>query len=297
MTRTFDGLLVLDKPGGMTSRDAVDRALHWFPHRTRIGHTGTLDPLATGVLVLCVGAATRLTEYVQQMHKTYRTTVRLGARSDSDDADGTVTPVEGAVPPPRERLEQCLREFLGEITQVPPAFSAVKVTGQRAYELARKGQDVTLQPRKVQVHAIDICGYDYPAVDLEVRCGKGTYIRSLARDLGERLDCGGLVQALRRTGVGPFRPEDAVPLDADAETARSRLLPLSAAVADLPAITMPAPAVAQLRQGRAVPLPQRLASDAEEYAVLDAGGGLVAVARFDSRARLLRPVKVLRDSL
>jgi len=296
MSVTFDGLLVLDKPGAITSREAVDRALPWFPRGTRIGHTGTLDPLATGVLVLCVGSATRLTEYVQQMSKTYRTTIRLGARSDTDDADGTVTPIEGAVPPSRERLEQCLRDFLGEIAQLPPAFSAVKITGQRAYDLARKGQDVTLQPRTVHVHAIDVCGYDYPDVTLEVRCGKGTYIRSLARDLGERLGCGGLVQALRRTRVGPFRPEDAVPLDADAETARSRLLPLSAAVADLPAVTVPAPAVAQLRQGRAVSLPQRPASDAEEYAVLDAGGSLVAVARFDSRARLLRPVKVLRNS-
>src|SRR6266540_1832461 len=115
MTPSLDGLLVLDKPGGMTSRDAVDRALRWFPRGTRVGHTGTLDPLATGVLVLCVGSATRLTEYVQQMSKTYHTTVRLGARSDTDDADGTITPVAGAVPPSRERLEQCLRDFLGEI--------------------------------------------------------------------------------------------------------------------------------------------------------------------------------------
>src|SRR5215470_17408950 len=130
----FEGLLVLDKPGGMTSREAVDRALRWFPRGTRIGHTGTLDPLATGVLVLCVGSATRLTEYVQQMSKVYQTTVRLGARSDTDDADGTITPVEGVTPPTREQLEQCLQEFLGEIEQVPPAFSAAKVSGQRAYD-------------------------------------------------------------------------------------------------------------------------------------------------------------------
>src|SRR5262249_3495327 len=199
-----------------------------------------VDRLAAGVLVLCVGSATRLTEYVQQMPKTYRTTIRLGARSDTDDADGTITPVEGAVPPSRERLEQCLREFLGEIEQVPPSFSAVKITGQRRYDLAPKGRDMALQPRTVHVHAIDVCDYDYPAVTLEVRCGKGTYIRSLARDLGERLGCGGLVQALRRTRVGPFRPEDAVPLDATAETARSRLLPPAAAVAGVPGLTPPA---------------------------------------------------------
>src|SRR5256714_3335349 len=120
---TWHGLLVLDKPLGDTSRAAVDRAQRWFPRGTKLGHTGTLDPLATGVLVLCIGSATRLTEYVQQMRKTYQTTVRLGARSNTDDADGTVTPVAGAATPTREQLEACLQEFLGEIEQVPPAFS------------------------------------------------------------------------------------------------------------------------------------------------------------------------------
>src|SRR4051812_27401949 len=120
----LEGLLVLDKPGGITSREAVDRALRWFPRRTRMGHTGTLDPLATGVLVLALGAATRLTEYVQRMDKTYRSTFRLGARSDTDDADGTVTPVPGAVGPARETVEAALRLFVGTIQQVPPAYSA-----------------------------------------------------------------------------------------------------------------------------------------------------------------------------
>src|SRR6266849_3564440 len=128
----FNGLLVVDKPSGMTSRDVVDRAARWFPRRTRLGHTGTLDPLATGVLVLCVGAATRLTEYVQDMPKTYRARILLGARSDTD---------ETAV---RARLH----EFLGPIEQVPPAFSAAKVTGQRAYDLARRGEEVALRPRQ-----------------------------------------------------------------------------------------------------------------------------------------------------
>ena len=292
MTPSFDGLLVLDKPGGITSRDAVDRALRWFPRGTRVGHTGTLDPLATGVLVLCVGSATRLTEYVQQMEKTYHTTVRLGVRSDTDDADGTVTPVEEAVAPTRELLEACLQGFLGEIEQVPPAFSAAKVTGRRAYDLARRGEEVMLQPRKVQVYGIDVRRYEYPEADLEVRCGKGTYIRSLARDLGERLGCGGLVQGLRRRRVGPFHVEDAVPLDTDPETARSRLLPLTAAVAELPLLTVPAPAAAQLRQGKAIS-PPGAPPAAEECAILDTDGLLVAIAQVDRRARLLRPVKVL----
>jgi tRNA pseudouridine55 synthase len=293
MKPTFDGLLVLDKPGGLTSRDAVDRAQRWFPRGTRLGHTGTLDPLATGVLVLCAGSATRLTEYVQHMAKTYRTTVRLGARSDTDDADGTVTPAEGARLPSPDELATCLGGFLGEIEQVPPAFSAAKVTGQRAYDLARRGEDVTLAARRVRIDAIDVLRYEYPEVDLEVRCGKGTYIRSLARDLGERLGCGGLVQVLRRTRVGPFRAEDAVALDVDAATARARLCPLAMAVADLPGVTVVARAAANLRQGKAVPLPPGSVPTTDECAVFSEDGGLIAVARWDARRHLVQPVKVL----
>src|SRR5437588_7324468 len=129
----YHGLLVLDKPGGLTSRDAVDRALRWFPRGTRLGHTGTLDPLATGVLVLCAGVATRLTQYVQDMAKTYRTCLRLGARSDTDDADGTVTPVPVGRPPERAEVLARLGEFVGALDQVPPAYSAARVTGRRAY--------------------------------------------------------------------------------------------------------------------------------------------------------------------
>src|SRR5436305_1673773 len=148
---SVDGLLVLDKPGGMTSRAALDRALAWFPRGTRMGHTGTLDPLATGVLVLCLGNATRLAEYVQRMGKTYRAGILLGARSDTDDADGTLTPVAGASPPALGAILYCLDGFLGAIDQVPPRFSAAKVTGRRAYDLARQGHDVDLQARRVRI--------------------------------------------------------------------------------------------------------------------------------------------------
>src|SRR5207237_471243 len=131
---TFHGLLVLDKPRGLTSRDVVNRVQGWFPRGTKIGHTGTLDPLATGVLVLCIGAATRLTEYLQRMKKTYRAGVLLGSHSDTDDADGMIRPVEGVTPPDRAALELCLSSFVGRIEQMPPAFSAAKVAGRRAYD-------------------------------------------------------------------------------------------------------------------------------------------------------------------
>jgi tRNA pseudouridine55 synthase len=294
----FHGLLVLDKPGGMTSREAVDRALRWFPRGTRLGHTGTLDPLATGVLVLCAGVATRLTEYVQRMRKTYRTGLLLGARSDTDDADGTITAVAAARPPDRDEVLRRLEEFIGTIDQVPPAYSAAKVAGRRSYDLARQGEDVTLQPRRVEIDGIDLLAYEYPRLELEVRCGKGTYIRSLARDLGERLGCGALVETLRRTRVGPFEPGGAVALDADAATARSRLLPVSAAVAELPAVTLDPGDLSRLRQGQGVRLPDGPVAGGEEaagseVAVYDAAGGLVAVAVVDPARRLLRPEKVL----
>jgi tRNA pseudouridine55 synthase len=287
-----DGLLVLDKPGGITSRDAVDRALRWFPHNTRMGHTGTLDPLATGVLVLCLGNATRLTEYVQRMSKTYRAGIHLGARSDTDDADGIVTPVPGAVPPDSEVVARGVAAFVGTIEQVPPAFSAAKVTGRRAYDLARGGAEVSLKPRPVHIYRIDILSYAWPDLELEVHCGKGTYIRALARDLGERLGCGGFIRSLRRTRVGPFRVEEALALDTEAAEARARLLPLEKAVAELPRVDLPAALGRRLCQGQAVPLPAGVTG--EEVAVLSAATGrLLAVAACDSQHRLLRPLKVL----
>src|SRR5438876_10601481 len=152
----FHGLLVIAKPSGLTSRDVVNRAQQWFPRGTKIGHTGTLDPLATGVLVLCIGAATRLTEYVQRMQKTYRAGILLGSRSNTDDADGTITPVEDATRPDRAAVELCLSQFVGAIDQVPPGYSAAKVAGRRAYDLARRGNKVDLQPRRVRIDSIDL---------------------------------------------------------------------------------------------------------------------------------------------
>jgi tRNA pseudouridine55 synthase len=298
MKPSRDGLLVLDKPGGLTSRAALDRALRWFPRGTRMGHTGTLDPLATGVLVLCLGAATRLAEYVQRMGKTYRSTLRLGARSDTDDADGTVTPAEVAVPPDTAAVLAALPEFTGTIEQVPPAYSAAKVTGQRAYDLARQGRQVELQARRIDVYGLDLLRYEYPYLDLEVRCGKGTYIRSLARDLGERLGCGALVQTLRRTRVGPFTAEEAVTLETEAQAARSRVLPVGLAVVELPRAVLRAAEVERLRRGQTVPLdapdtPRGAGSEAREVAVFDVHDRLVAVAGYDPARRLLRPGKNL----
>jgi len=289
----FHGLLVLDKPGGLTSRDAVNRAMGWFPRRTKLGHTGTLDPLATGVLVLTVGHATRLADYVQRMAKTYRTTIRLDGASDTDDADGTITP-RNAAAPPRAALEQALAGFVGTIEQVPPAISAAKVGGRRSYALVRKGHEVDLQPRRVTVHGIAILAYAYPELELEVHCGKGTYIRSLARDLGAQLDCGGYVTVLRRTRVGPFRAEEGIDLYVDPPVARARLLPLAQAVAEVPRVTAVDPVLRQLQHGMLLPL-ATLPLDVPasgDVAVFNAAGELALMAEIDERQRLLRPTKV-----
>jgi len=280
------GLLVLDKPPGITSRDAVDRAAKWFPRKTKIGHAGTLDPMATGVLVLAVGQATRLIEYVQAMPKVYRARIRLGATSDTDDADGVVTPNPPATAVTLEALRTALDGFLGEIEQVPPAYSAARVEGRRAYDLARRGDEVALAPRTVRIDQIDLLAYAWPDLDLDISCGKGTYIRSIARDLGRALGVGGYLTSLRRLQIGPFLTDAAVPLDTDAETARSRMLPLASAVSWLPSVRVTAEETRRLRNGLSVP-----ASVEGDVAVYDLAGTLIAVAH--GADGILRPEKVL----
>jgi tRNA pseudouridine55 synthase len=287
----LNGLLVLDKPVGLTSRDAVDRALPWFPRKTRVGHTGTLDPLASGVLVLCVGQATRLTEYVQDLAKTYIADVILGARSATDDAEGPISSADVKHPPDGATIERSLSQFLGNVEQVPPAFSAAKVAGQRAYAAARRGTALELAPRTVRIDGIDVLEFDYPRLRIDVRCGKGTYIRSLARDLGDRLGCGAYLGGLRRTRVGPFRPEDAISLDTDGATALASLLPPAAAVSGLPRLTLAVDDVARLRHGQMVTNEDTMPAGVE-IAVFDSTGALAAIARTDDAGRALRPVKV-----
>jgi tRNA pseudouridine55 synthase len=297
MSKKPAGFLILDKPIGVSSREAVDRALGWFPRGTRGGHAGTLDPAATGVLVLCLGTATRLAEYIQRMKKTYLAVLRLGARSDTDDAQGTITMESSAEPPTAESISDRLQEFIGQIDQVPPAFSAAKVSGRRAYDLARRGHEVALSPRTVHVFQIRLLGYQYPRLELEVICGKGTYVRSIARDLGQRLGCGALLDSLRRTRIGVFDVDQAVPLDASPDVARSRILPLSTAVAELPSLSADPDNLARLRQGQAVPLTSVSNGPSEEnstrdVAIFDESNALCAVASVDESGLMLRPKKV-----
>ena len=248
------GLLNLNKPTGITSRDAVNIVSRLL-RKVKVGHAGTLDPLASGVLVVAVGPATRLIEYVQRMTKTYRTTILLGATSDTLDADGTVTPFEGALEPSLADIEAVLPTQVGLILQQPPEFSALKVRGQRAYDLARAGQTVELEARSVRIDDVRLLNYLWPRLELEVVCGSGTYIRSIARDIGAALDCGGLVEVLTRTRIGPFTIEEGIdPSTLTVESIPGMLRPALDALADLPKVTISDEQWAEVGRGRSLPI-------------------------------------------
>lgn len=291
------GLLIVNKPAGMTSRQAVDCVQQWFPGH-KLGHAGTLDPLATGVLVVAVGSATRLVEYLQQMPKTYRTVARLGVVSDTDDADGRIVPVEHAPVPTRDQIAELLPRFVGEIEQIPPAYSAVNLDGTRAYEAARRGMPVALPPRKVTVHSLRLLDYEYPLLGLEIVCGKGTYIRSVVRDLGQHLGCGAIVQELERCRIGPFRLEDALPLTASDVEAEAALRPAVEALSELPRIHIGEADFARLCHGQAillsVELPVVLAAG-QECAVFGPKPPGVVVAEWQPEPSRLVPRKVFAD--
>jgi tRNA pseudouridine55 synthase len=289
------GVLNVHKPPGVTSRDVVNQVTRLL-RKTKVGHAGTLDPLASGVLVVCVGAATRLIAYVQGMPKTYRTVVRLGARSDTLDADGQIALDPDARPPTEAEVRAVLATQVGTIAQTPPAFSALKVAGQRAYDLARAGKAVALAARPVTVHRIDLLGYAWPWLELEIACGSGTYIRSIARDVGEALGCGGLVAVLTRTRIGAFAIEDALdPSALTAQSVRARLLPALAAVDGLPRVRLSASQAAAVARGQAVPI-QELADGPPppgEAALVGPDGALVAVGGCRPATGSLHPSRVL----
>jgi len=209
----MNGIINLDKPPGISSARAVDAVKRLLPRGTKIGHAGTLDPFATGVLVLLIGRATKLCEDLMSQPKAYRATLKLGATTATLDPESAEMPVAVQRIPERAQVEDALRAFRGEILQTPPAFSAIKVSGQRAYDLARRGRPPKLSPRPVMVHSITLEQFDWPTATLAIDCGRGTYIRSIARDLGEILGVGAYVTALCRTCVGNFDLSNAVTIE------------------------------------------------------------------------------------
>jgi tRNA pseudouridine55 synthase len=209
----MDGIINLNKPPQLSSARAVSRVKRLIPRGVKIGHAGTLDPFATGVLLLLIGRATKSCESLMDQPKEYVTTIRLGATTETDDPEKPPQMTPGAAPIPRIEIEKIIPDFIGVIQQRPPIFSAMKIGGRRAYKLARSGQTVTLKPREVRVDEIDLLDYTWPDLKLRIACGRGTYIRAIGRDLGEKLGVGGYLTDLSRTRVGKYRIEDAQTLE------------------------------------------------------------------------------------
>jgi len=291
--RDVNGWLVLDKPVGMTSTHAVSVVKRAFQAK-RAGHAGTLDPLASGLLPIALGEATKTVPFVMDGRKVYRFTVRWGEERDTDDAEGRVV-ASSAERPHAEAIRALLPRFTGLIEQVPPRFSAVKIEGERAYDLARDGEVVELAPRPVDIHRLELI--ESPDGDhsvLAAECGKGTYVRALARDLGRVLGCFGHVAALRRTAVGPFNEDVAVSLDALAaggvEASTPPLLPVAAALAALPALRVSSADAGRLARGQAVLLRGRDAPVVEGWVSVSVQGSLIALAEVEKGE--LRPRRI-----
>lgn len=295
------GLLIVDKPVGPTSHQIVHIVRKGTGVR-KVGHAGTLDPRASGVLVLCLGAATRLSEYLAARDKRYQALVRFGEATTTFDSDGDVTQTGGAAPSP-DSLQHALTGFRGRIEQIPPPFSAVKIQGRKAYQLARRGEPPLLAPRPIEIHRLDVIDYTPPDLALDVECSAGTYIRTLAHDLGQTLGCGAHLRALRRTASGEFRLQDAVPLasleaafavqppEAPGATAgwRRYLRPAREALGGLPVVVLSPDQVHQLRNGGRLPSPSP--SDGLAQA-LDGEGELIAILQAAPDGRSWHPHKV-----
>lgn len=283
------GFLNLDKPGGITSRDAVNQVQR-LVRPAKVGHAGTLDPLATGVLVVAIGHATRLVEYVHRYRKSYVGRFRLGLSSDTDDIEGTVTSLPNPPCPERTAIAACLPTWLGTVLQRPPAFSAIKVGGRRAYDRARQGEEVALAPRPVSIHSLEIVAYEYPDLELAIECGTGTYIRSLGRDLAAQLHTGAVMTSLRRTAIGPFRIETAVPPNQlSRENLAQFLRPLAAALHGIPRIELTTEEQAAIGHGRAIPIrPPAIALSSESFPTsVSQESQLQEVAAYDAQGTLI----------
>ena len=251
----MNGIVIVDKPQGWTSQDVTARLRRVFGTR-RIGHGGTLDPMATGVLPVFVGRATRAVEFFEHAEKTYETVLLLGKKTDTQDVTGTVLE-ERAVDVTESQVEEVLSRFRGEIMQVPPMYSALKVNGQKLYELARKGKQVERQPRPVTVYELTLLSFENDRLSLRVRCSKGTYIRTLCEDIGEALGCLGCMEALRRTQAGEYRIEDAVALEdlLESSTPESCLRGMDTMFARYPAVKLTANQEKRCRNGNSFTRP------------------------------------------
>jgi tRNA pseudouridine55 synthase len=286
MRHAVNGLIPVDKPPGVTSRGVVDLVARALRMKA-VGHAGTLDPLAGGVVVVCVGHATKLVDYLHELPKCYSSAFLLGRSSPSDDFETPIEVEESPVVPTRDEVEQALADFRGDILQRPCDYSAVHVDGKRAYRLARKGREIVLKPKRVRIDCLEITAYQWPRLALDVVCSSGTFIRAIGRDLAEALGTKAVMESLVRTAVGPFTLARSIPLDAvTPETARDALLPCAAAVAHLGSVTLADDQLALAVRGGLI----EVGSPAPALAAVDSDGDLVGILkRHESGSHRLRP--------
>jgi len=295
----LSGILLIDKPEGLTSFGVVRRVRRALGVR-KIGHLGTLDPFATGLLPLCLGEATKLAPFLMPEPKTYRAVVKLGEETDTQDLTGRVAAASDKMPSPKQVYEAAAR-FLGDIEQVPPMYSALHHEGQRLYKLARRGESVEVKARKVTIYRLEVEEINLPLVTFNARCSQGTYIRTLAADLGVALGCGGHLVGLRRLAVGAFSVDDALALAAlegmSQEEIQSRVIPLAECLPGLAAASVESDAARRLRQGQALPWTGNHLAAGEPVKVL-AAGDLVAIASVRRREEgsWLEPLRVFIGS-
>jgi tRNA pseudouridine55 synthase len=294
------GFLVVDKPQGWTSHDVVDAARRWLGTR-RVGHLGTLDPLATGVLPLAIREATKLVPFLERGSKVYVGAIRLGEETDTLDADGDVVRRHEGPLPDEASVREALAAFRGEIEQVPPMFSAVKQDGVPLHRLAREGREVERAPKRVRIDRLELLRYEPPRVEFEVACSAGTYVRTLAADIGAMLGCGAHLAWLRRTRSEPFGSSQAAPAarlqrESEQGTVESRLIPAVAALG-LPVLRLGRDETRKVLHGAEIAaseLPLRTLATGSRVAALEPGGELLAVLEM-RQGRRLRPLRVLRS--
>jgi tRNA pseudouridine55 synthase len=304
----MDGVLVIDKPAGMTSHDVVARARHIL-HERRIGHTGTLDPFATGVLVILLGKATRLAQFLSGVDKEYEAIIRLGYSTDTGDRTGNPIPgPQTAADWSEQEIEAALKSLRGEIDQIPPMYSAKKVDGKKLYELARRGESVERKPKRISIYEFEAIRTDGQLIKdnldstfdfhARVSCSSGTYIRTLAEDFGKRLSVGAHLAELRRTRVGDLTIDQAITLDQlkvhfGEESLGTILLPPGAALSRLPFVHLSAEDVRRANNGREVRVPESEWTDGANVKMYDADEQLIAIAQYDAAAKCLHPRVVL----
>lgn len=303
-TNQISGVLVVDKPQVITSHDVVAQVRRLSSRQIKVGHTGTLDPMATGVLLIALGSATRLIQYTHDLPKTYEGTITLGATSDTDDAEGIISPKSSHKPSAAD-IQATVKKFVGERVQRPPAYSAIKYKGKKLYEYARRGEAEEIVKKvgdrrtPITIYSIELISYAYPQIHMQAVCSSGTYIRSLARDIGEALGTRGYLSSLRRAAIGHFSVKQSVAVEklSTASTLQSFLLPAQVLVEHLPSVAVSPDNVAKYKQGRSVEIKREeirnFSLTTSPIATFNDTGNLVGVSTYDPTTSLLLPKTVL----